>query len=208
MIPVHPTAGPDPRTVRWHVPPGTLTVRGTVTSLPERLTELVEDGLVTRIVTATAHVDVTLAGDATWSVAGARVRSALLADLGHPDEWYAVSRPAGVIEEAAAPGCDGPGGTADADAELRAAALALLDGDVGGLARSHGGALALESVQDGVVTVRMGGACSGCPAASVTLHARFERDLRAACPDLREVRGAGGGPGERRLRRILERGQR
>ena len=81
------------------------------------------------------------------------------------------------------------------DVALHAAALEALAGEVGELARSHGGSIALESVRDGVVTVRMRGACAGCPAAGLTLHARLERELRHRVPGLVEIRSVDGGSG-------------
>lgn len=50
-----------------------------------------------------------------------------------------------------------------------------------------GGDLELISVQAGVVTVRMFGACEGCPLTPVTLRAGIERILRDAVPEIKEV---------------------
>jgi len=74
-------------------------------------------------------------------------------------------------------------GSAD-DEDLAAAVRRLVAGDVGDYVRSHGGAVELVGVRDGVVTVRMRGACHGCPASAFTLHARVERRLREECPAL------------------------
>ncbi|MFT8423454.1 MAG: NifU family protein, partial [Gluconacetobacter sp.] len=51
-------------------------------------------------------------------------------------------------------------------------------------------------VSDGVVEVAFRGMCSGCPISPLTLHLRFERELRERCPELVAVRAAcraGGG---------------
>ena len=50
-----------------------------------------------------------------------------------------------------------------------------------------GGDLELISVEDGVVTVRMFGACEGCPLTPVTLRAGIERILKEAVPEIKEV---------------------
>ena len=50
------------------------------------------------------------------------------------------------------------------------------------------GALVVHSVRDGVVEIAMEGACDHCPAAEITMHARFEHLLRRRCPWLVEVR--------------------
>ena len=46
----------------------------------------------------------------------------------------------------------------------------------------------VRSVRDGVVEIAMEGSCDHCPAAEITMHARFEHLLRRRCPWLVEVR--------------------
>ncbi|MGW1955879.1 NifU family protein [Streptomyces sp. NPDC001920] len=58
----------------------------------------------------------------------------------------------------------------DDGAELFAAAQEVLAGEVGELARSHGGGIGVVEVRAGIVTVRPGGACHGCPASWFTLR--------------------------------------
>jgi Fe-S cluster biogenesis protein NfuA len=189
MIPLHPEPGPDPDTVLWVMPPGTLPHLGPACRVPSPLQELLVDGTVAHVVVGDGHLQVTLSAGHDWNRDGGRVRSALLAALERPEHWDVSAQP-GEAGPAAGPQ------TAGVDAHLYDAARAALDGPVGELARSHGGAIELVSVEQGVVTVRMRGACHGCPAAALTLHARLERQLREVCPDLREVRsddGAGSG---------------
>jgi len=50
-------------------------------------------------------------------------------------------------------------------------------------------------VRDGVVTVRLAGACHGCPAARSTLHGRLDHQLRRYAPALREVKAVSSAPG-------------
>jgi Fe-S cluster biogenesis protein NfuA len=50
-----------------------------------------------------------------------------------------------------------------------------------------GGDIELVGVDDGVVTVRLFGACEGCPMSPVTLRAGIERLLREEVPAVREV---------------------
>jgi Fe-S cluster biogenesis protein NfuA/nitrite reductase/ring-hydroxylating ferredoxin subunit len=52
---------------------------------------------------------------------------------------------------------------------------------------SHGGHVELASVEDGVVTVRMSGACQGCAASAMTLRRGIETALREHVPGFREV---------------------
>jgi len=69
-----------------------------------------------------------------------------------------------------------------------AAARQIAGGSLGSFVNSHGGALVVRSVHDGVVEVAMEGACDECPAAEITMHARFEHLLRRRCPWLVKVR--------------------
>lgn len=182
MVPLHPIAGPVPETVRWQMPTGTLPVVGPAVAVPPALGSLRADGTVAFVVVGCDHVEVTLEPGRTWSRDGAVVRTALLSALEAPDEWRTTAASGHPDEQ-------GPAAPVASDDEaLREAAETLVHGEVGDLARSHGGAIELDSVADGVVTVRMRGACSGCPAAGLTLHARLEQDLRATFPELREVR--------------------
>lgn len=52
---------------------------------------------------------------------------------------------------------------------------------------SHGGELELLDVEDGVVHVRMSGACHGCAGSAVTLRRGIEERLRERYPGFREV---------------------
>jgi len=50
-----------------------------------------------------------------------------------------------------------------------------------------GGDLELVEVEEGVVRVRLLGACAGCPMAAMTLVGFVEERLRAAIPEVRRV---------------------
>lgn len=54
---------------------------------------------------------------------------------------------------------------------------------------AHGGDVELVSVSDeGVVEVRLHGACRGCPMSELTLRLGIEQVLREAIPEIKEVR--------------------
>ena len=53
---------------------------------------------------------------------------------------------------------------------------------------SHGGAVSLVDVQEGVVFLRMNGGCQGCGMAAVTLKQGVERLITEALPEVTEVR--------------------
>jgi len=53
--------------------------------------------------------------------------------------------------------------------------------------QADGGDVELVSVKDGTVTVRLKGACGGCPMATVTLKQGIERILRDEIPEVKQV---------------------
>jgi NFU1 iron-sulfur cluster scaffold homolog, mitochondrial len=172
MVPIHPQTYPgDPNRLRWIVPAGLLNVVGPVRCAPPSLTALLADGTLAEIVVEPAGVVTSLGPGHDWAAAGPRIRIALHAALAEPAGWTVSPD----IDDRAA------------DASLHAVVRQLLDGAAGQFARSHGGSIELIGVHDGVVTVRLGGACHGCPAARITLHQRLERHLRQRCPTLRAV---------------------
>ncbi|MFI7542823.1 NifU family protein [Actinoplanes sp. NPDC049599] len=186
MVPIHPQAYPgDAGRLRWVVPAGLLTVAGPVRVAPAALAALLTDGTLAEVVVEPAGVVTGLGPGRSWSADGPRVRAALHAALAEPAGWRVTADDTGRA----------------GDALLEDLVRQLLDGAAGEFARSHGGGISLVGVRDGVVTVRLSGACDGCPAARLTLHQRLERHLRQQCPALRAVVDASArppGPGTRR----------
>lgn len=171
-VPVHPeVVAEDPQSLRWVMPPGTLSVRGEVTGVPAPLQECVAEGLIERIEAAADAVTIRLAAPHTWRESGARIRSALATALSEPGAWTAS---AGPVE--------------GADAALAEAARLAIEGEAGQYVTSHGGHIELVGAHDGRVDVRLTGACGHCPAATATLRYRVETAIRRTYPDLIEVR--------------------
>jgi len=52
---------------------------------------------------------------------------------------------------------------------------------------ADGGDVDLVDVNDGVVTVRLSGACGGCPMAAMTLQHGIERVVKEEVPEITEV---------------------
>ncbi|MBE0431421.1 MAG: NifU family protein [Dehalococcoidia bacterium] len=52
---------------------------------------------------------------------------------------------------------------------------------------ADGGDVELVDVQDGVVSVRLTGACAGCPMSSMTLKSGIERVLKEHVPEVKDV---------------------
>jgi len=159
MIPMHATATADSRQLRWVVAPAHLPPVGTVRRAPGRLGGLLDSGMIEELVVRTGDVLITLGAGKSWHQLGDQVRDALADALLTPGDWRvdAVS-------------CD--------NALLAQMASELLDGPIGALAASHGGSIQLVSVTGNNVTVRIAGACNGCPAVDSTLHGRLESELR------------------------------
>ena len=78
----------------------------------------------------------------------------------------------------------GEGPEATDEAEL--AVLAALE-SVRPLVESHGGAIEVESVVDGVVRLRLKGTCDGCPSSSATLTYGVEAALRDGWSNFRRM---------------------
>jgi Fe-S cluster biogenesis protein NfuA len=55
------------------------------------------------------------------------------------------------------------------------------------LLQADGGDIELVEVEDGVVKVRLRGACAGCPGAAFTLQMGVERLLKQALPEVQRV---------------------
>lgn len=167
MIPVHPVATEDPQTVDWAIPGGLIDFVGTPATLPAPLEELVEDQVVESVTVGSARISITLTRGASWRTAGAAVRTALVTALEDPQQWTAPER---------------------ATSPLAAALADVVAGEVGDYIRSHRGELTVVSVDGDCAEVSLTGACRGCPARDLTLHARIERAVRDRYPDLQDLR--------------------
>jgi Fe-S cluster biogenesis protein NfuA len=54
--------------------------------------------------------------------------------------------------------------------------------------QADGGDVELIDVKDGIVTVKLRGACAGCPGAMFTLKMGIEKKLKEEVPGVKEVR--------------------
>lgn len=166
LIALHPEPGATPDEVRWVVPDAPLPAPGRAVEVPAELGSLITDGTLVEVQVLPGCIATRAASAGEWRRCGPRVRQAVAAALADPDRWRTEA------------------GDAPDDRDLIEAVHRLLAGDVGDYVRSHGGAIELVDVRDGVVGVRLRGACHGCPASAFTLRARFERRLREECPGL------------------------
>ena len=75
----------------------------------------------------------------------------------------------------------------NSDADLLHAVEDLLESQVNPGVAAHGGHIAADRVEGGIVYLRMSGGCQGCASSSATLREGVERMLRAALPQVREI---------------------
>ncbi|EID14868.1 NifU-like protein [Mycobacterium xenopi RIVM700367] len=156
MIPIHAIATSNPRQLCWVVPPGSLAAEGSVRHAPGRLGALLDRGVIDELVVRDSNVFVTLGPGSSWRELGDDIRDALSEALREPAGWQ-VDASSGELAEVTAE---------------------LLAGPIGVLAESHGGSIELVSVSGDHVTVRMSGACAGCPASSSTIYGKLQSELR------------------------------
>jgi Fe-S cluster biogenesis protein NfuA len=163
MIPIHATATANPRQLRWVIAPDRLPPSGAARRAPGRLGALLDDGVIDELVVRTAlgkgEVLIALSAGNSWRELGDDIREALCDALLDPAGWRIHPSP-------------------DSTAQLAATAAELLAGSIGSLAESHGGSVELVSVSGNTVTVRMSGACRGCPASGSTLYDKLQLELR------------------------------
>lgn len=69
---------------------------------------------------------------------------------------------------------------------------AILDEYIKPAVESDGGAIVLDSYEDGVVKVILQGSCSGCPSSTMTLKGGIESLLKNMLPEVKEVEAING----------------
>lgn len=166
-VPIHPEAGAHPRELRWIVPVDAVPFVGRPAAVPAALGRLLADGVLETVDVEPGAVILRLGEGRSWRTEGPGVRRALQAALGRPEGWVPPSDAAGSPE-----------------ARLRAAAEAVIAGEVGEYIRSHDGTIALVGVGADRVAVALGGSCADCPARGWTLTLRVEAALRRLYPAL------------------------
>ncbi len=130
-------------------------------------------GDVTRVLIGQDFVAVTAEGD--WASTKPEV-------LGVLSDYLASGAP--ILIEAAEEGlADDP-----ADAEIVTQIRELIDTRVRPAVAGDGGDIVYRGFHEGVVSLRMKGACSGCPSSTATLKHGIESLLKYYVPEVTEVR--------------------
>lgn len=134
---------------------------------------------VTGVFLGTDFISVTRKDDVDWMV----LRPSILATImnhfveGKPvllDEQVAVAAPSAAVS--------------DEDADVVRRINEILDLRIRPAVAQDGGDVAFERYEDGVVYLRLKGACAGCPSATATLKFGIEQMLRHFIPEVQEVR--------------------
>jgi Fe-S cluster biogenesis protein NfuA len=174
-------ATPNPATLKFLPGRDVLGGRGTAdftapaeaagrSPLAERVFQV---GDVARVFLGADFVTVTKAEDADWTLLRPRVLGAVM-------EHYLSGMP---VLEGAAEGEHGEDFDA-ADQEVVAQIKELLDTRVRPAVASDGGDITFHGFRDGIVKLRMQGACSGCPSSRATLKHGVENMLRHYVPEV------------------------
>lgn len=182
----HPVAGEATEVVRWRVTSPALPNRRLLAP-PPALGALV--GSVLAGVTAgCGSIETTLLPGRDWATAADAVRAALTADL---QALIVSSRLDGVTSNAVsrhevAPSTGSGWQWAPPDVDL-GHVQRVAEAVVGPVATAHGGAIHILAVRDGVVQVKLAGACRGCSISHTTLQDRLAVALTAQVPGVDAV---------------------
>jgi Fe-S cluster biogenesis protein NfuA len=143
-------------------------------------------GDVTGVLFGREFVSVTIAPGAAWSDAKPQVLAVL---LDHFVTQTPLFTAAGADFEVPA---DDDGDLADdpADADIIDQIKELIETRVRPAVANDGGDITYRGFRDGVVFLRMQGACSGCPSSTATLKNGIESLLKHYVPEVNEVRAA------------------
>jgi Fe-S cluster biogenesis protein NfuA len=147
---------------------------------------LFDTGEVVNVMFGRDFVSVIAAPGTDWSALKPMVVSILL-------DHFVSGAPlfAGGTADFAVPGEDEPiEGDDPADAEVVAQIKDLLETRVRPAVANDGGDIIYRGFREGVVFLKMQGACSGCPSSTATLKQGIESLLKHYVPEVNEVRAA------------------
>ena len=71
--------------------------------------------------------------------------------------------------------------------EIEVKIVEILEQYIRPAVEGDGGSITFKNYDDGIVTVQMRGACSGCPSSTITLKAGIEALLRKMIPEVTQV---------------------
>ena len=132
---------------------------------------------IERVFLATEFVSVTKNNDTNWEILKPLILTAIM-------DHYASGK--AVIEK----NQSNTNVSVDEDTEVVKQIKELIDQRVRPAVAMDGGDISFCSFEDGVVTLQMKGACTGCPSSTATLKMGIENMLRHYIPEVVEVKAA------------------
>ena len=191
-VPMHVEHTHDPLTLRWIVRGGRVTGAARLTpdssslaGLPERWIEGLTSKELTAVVVGDGSISATVDQESAWSQIAPELNDSLTEFL---EDGASIAITLDEIDDEA----------------LARAVEVLLVGPLSEYIAGHGGKIELDSVSDGIVTVRLIGACDGCPSSGTTLKAGIEEQIREQFPQIVAVHSIDGpATGGRRLLPIV-----
>ena len=135
---------------------------------------------VSSVFLAGDFVSVTKEEDASWMILKPKILATIM-------DHYMSGMP--VIEEGVLSGIDEQDNSKNADMlnEIEKQIVELIDTRVRPAVAQDGGDIDFERFEDGVVYLRMRGACAGCPSSTATLKMGIENMLKHFVPEVQEV---------------------
>ena len=183
---------PNPATLKF-LPGEVVMATGTreITSPEEAAVSPLAEALfglgdVTGVLFGRDFVAVTIAPGAAWSDAKPQVLAVLLDHFVTQTPLFA----AGVADFAVPADDDDAVADDPADADIIDQIKDLIETRVRPAVANDGGDIIYRGFRDGVVYLRMQGACSGCPSSTATLKNGIESLLKHYVPEVNEVRAA------------------
>lgn len=131
-------------------------------------------------------VSVTAGEGVSWTALKPQVVAILLDHFVAEAPLFHTGTSAGIAVPAEVEG----DGHADEDEDIVAQILDLIETRVRPAVANDGGDVVYRSYRDGVLTLQMQGACSGCPSSAATLKNGIESLIRYYVPEVNEVRAA------------------
>ncbi|MDA1353943.1 MAG: NifU family protein [bacterium] len=172
---------PNPNTIKF-MPPESFFDGGTIdfptrskaegNLLPEELFSI--DGVV-GVMVGSNFVSVTKDGAARWEDVLEDIRSVLDEIVGSGEQVVSDSS----LAEAAK--------SVEASGEIAQRIITILNEEIRPAVAMDGGDVAFKSFENGVVTLELQGACSNCPASTMTLKMGIENRLKEEIPEVEEV---------------------
>lgn len=141
-------------------------------ALPEALFEIDE---VTGVMVGFNFVSVSKSEDASWEETLEEIRDTILSVLEDESEYIDKS----LLDEASK--------AAEYNSELDIKIKKILDEEIRPAIAMDGGDLEYRGFEDGIVTLKLQGACSTCPASTMTLKMGIESRLKEEFPEVKEV---------------------